>query len=124
MQVHDCLATIRTVSTWLTKTQATPDEDYLPAEAKLSLEVTLMNACHRLDKILADDSRWSLPEIDAQRYADKLAESEVAISQQAVIATQRDLDTNRPCRNEPVVTAEVLPAAPTKTTAHAKRKSK
>lgn len=49
------LASIREVGIWMSKA-----EDVVPSEARVAAENTFIGLCDRLDKIITDETRWSM----------------------------------------------------------------
>lgn len=72
-------------------------EDQGYTEGQVALENTLVKACERLDSLLADTSRWALPEMDAQSVASGYAIQHVKLTaSQNAIAEAQLLGLNNP----------------------------
>lgn len=73
------LASIREVGLWMAKS-----EDLVPGEARTAAENTFIALCERLDKLVADETRWSMS--GTTNFYDELAETQKA--QQEFLSTQ------------------------------------
>lgn len=73
------LASIREVGIWMAKS-----EDMVPGEARTAAENTFIGLCERLDKIVTEDSRWSM--VATTNFYDELVETQKA--QQEFLSTQ------------------------------------
>lgn len=73
------LSSIREVGIWMAKS-----EDMVPGEARTAAENTFIGLCERLDKIIAEESRWSLT--GTTNFYDELVETQKA--QQEFLSTQ------------------------------------
>ena len=73
--VNACLSVVNVAGSALMHLKGENDTEK-PTEAELALEVTVMGACDRLDKILADEARWTLPKNDGHQNYVSIAEQQ------------------------------------------------
>jgi hypothetical protein len=79
-----------------TEEAGVPGVHRLAGEARLALEATLLKTCARIDKIIDEESRWSLDRLfDVERRID-----ETLSTQNAASVAQKEAfeDSRRPCR--------------------------
>lgn len=73
--VNACLSVVNVAGSALMHLKGENDTEKA-TEAELALEVTVMGACDRLDKILADEARWTLPKNDGHQNYVSIAEQQ------------------------------------------------
>lgn len=87
-QIADCLAIIGNLTGFLSRGQAqslfSEDNSHVGTQldggVKSALETTIINACNRLDAMIADDRRWTLPATDGHEIYEQFAKAAVAKS--------------------------------------------
>jgi hypothetical protein len=86
-QVAALLATITQVGgTLVSLEEVSESPERSGDDPRVPLDATLLNACARLDSILSDDSRWTLPEMDGH-----LSQQGVAHQQEQALALDNKL---------------------------------
>ena len=86
-QVAACLAVVNNAGHALSLLE--DSDTTTKSEPEIALEVTLMAACDRLDLILKDDKRWTLPEKDGHAHYEA-----VALEQTLQLALGNDIKKN------------------------------
>lgn len=86
-QIVACLAVLNNTGNLLSVLADSRDHDK-PTEGEIALEVTLLAACDRLDTMLKESARWTLPAEDGQRHYDKIG-AEQAEAAELANALQR-----------------------------------
>lgn len=91
------LATVQAgLREWKLEDSGVPEVSRLAGEARLALEASLLKTCARIDKLVDDDSRWSIDRLlDIERKLD-----ETLATQNSFFASQKAAadDTRRPSR--------------------------
>lgn len=76
-QLAACLAVVNNTGHALELLSSANEKD-TPTEAEVSLELTIMSACDRLDQILKNDALWKLPDVDGHRGYEEIAKHQAA----------------------------------------------
>lgn len=77
--IHDVLSVVNVLSAHRVNIAANPNykDESNDGDGLTAMDATLIQACARLDTLLADESRWQLPEKDARQIAYELGVRQV-----------------------------------------------